>query len=111
MDVSTTIRKARRKAGMSQVELAARAGTSQATLSAYEAGRKAPTVITLSHLLSAAGFRLSTEPDPKRVRRPSERELEQQGRTLMQVISLAEALPSRHEPTLRYPRLPQPSET
>ena len=32
-------------------------------------------------------------------------ELRRRGRILADVLSLAEALPSRHEPRLRYPRL------
>ena len=50
------IRTARRKAGLTQAVLAARAGTSQAAVSAYESGRRSPSVDTLSRLLAAAGF-------------------------------------------------------
>jgi transcriptional regulator with XRE-family HTH domain len=53
------IARARRNAGLSQLELAGRAGTSRPTLSAYEHGRKVPTAETLERLLTAAGFRLS----------------------------------------------------
>lgn len=53
---------ARRKAGVSQLELARRAGTSRPTLSAYEHGRKAPTADTLERLLAAAGFRIAAVP-------------------------------------------------
>lgn len=49
------IKLARRDAGISQRELARRAGTSQATLSAYEAGRKSPSLDTLSRIVRAAG--------------------------------------------------------
>lgn len=50
------IRMARREAGLSQQQLASRAGTSQAAVSAYESGRRSPSVDTLCRLLAAAGF-------------------------------------------------------
>lgn len=56
------LRAAREVAGLSQEELARRAGTSRPTLSAYERGRKAPTADTLERLLVAAGFRLDAVP-------------------------------------------------
>lgn len=49
------IRMARRQAGLTQQALADRAGTSQAAVSAYESGRRSPSVDTLCRLLSAAG--------------------------------------------------------
>lgn len=52
------IKLARSNAGLSQRELATRAGTSQATLSAYEAGRKSPTLETLARVVRAAGLDL-----------------------------------------------------
>lgn len=42
--------------GLSQRALASRAGTTQAAVAAYEAGRRQPTVPTLYRLLAAAGF-------------------------------------------------------
>jgi len=50
------IRIARRQAGLTQRVLAERAGTSQAAMSAYESGRRSPSVDTLSRILGAAGF-------------------------------------------------------
>lgn len=50
------IRVARREAGLSQQQLASRAGTSQTAVSAYESGRRSPSVDTLCRLLAAAGF-------------------------------------------------------
>jgi transcriptional regulator with XRE-family HTH domain len=49
---------ARHAAGMSQDDLARRAGTSRPTLSAYEHGRKSPTLETAARLLAEAGFEL-----------------------------------------------------
>jgi transcriptional regulator with XRE-family HTH domain len=49
-------------AGLTQEELARRAGTSRPTLSAYEHGRKSPTVATFARLLSEAGWDLAAQP-------------------------------------------------
>ena len=54
------------------MELAARGKTSQAAISAYESGRRSPSVDTLSRLLAAAGFELRlrmTTPDTHDVSR------------------------------------------
>jgi transcriptional regulator with XRE-family HTH domain len=56
------LERVRRAAGLSQEELARRAGTSRPTLSAYEHGRKSPTLATLERLLAEAGHELSAEP-------------------------------------------------
>jgi transcriptional regulator with XRE-family HTH domain len=109
MDIAASIRQARHQAGLSQTALAERAGTSQATVSAYESGRKQPSVDTLEHLLAAAGARLTTEPAARPVVRPSRAQLTKAGRTLVQVLGLAEALPSRRSGNLRFPRLPAPT--
>ena len=103
MDVPTALLKARRRANLSQSTLAARAGTSQATISAYESGRKVPSLDTLSRLLAVTGSRLVVERGV--ARRPSRKEHERAARALADVLALAEALPTRHEPELRYPRL------
>jgi transcriptional regulator with XRE-family HTH domain len=103
MDVPTTLRHARRAAGLSQIELAARTGTSQATISAYESGAKQPSIDTLSRLLAAVGRRLTTERGS--VLEPSRAQHERAARSLADVIALAEALPKRHARSLRYPRL------
>ena len=52
------IRLARDKAGMTQTQLATNAGVSQQAISAYETGRKDPTVETLRRLVAGAGFEL-----------------------------------------------------
>lgn len=49
---------ARWKAGMSQADVAARAKTSQAAISAFESGRRSPSVETLARVLDATGFEL-----------------------------------------------------
>lgn len=57
------IKESRTAAGLTQAELARRAGTSQPAIAAYEAGDKVPRVATLERLLQAAGASLE-------VRRP-----------------------------------------
>lgn len=52
------IHMARTQAGLSQHALATRAATSQAAISAYESGRRSPSVDTLARILAAAGFEL-----------------------------------------------------
>jgi transcriptional regulator with XRE-family HTH domain len=103
--VAGELRTARDRAGLTQAELAARAGTSQATLSAYEHGRKQPSVRTLDRLLAATGARLAVQSARPRVVEPSPAEHARVARSLIDVLALAEALPTRHEPELRFPRL------
>lgn len=52
------IRAARLRAGMTQVELAKNAGTSQPTLARYESGTAIPSLPTLERLLAGCGRRL-----------------------------------------------------
>lgn len=104
------IREARVQSALTQSALAARAGTSQATLSAYESGRKQPSAATLARILAAAGRRLATAPAERPVVQVSEAELARRGRTLLDVLSLADLLPSEHSAELRYPPLrPRPT--
>lgn len=66
METAGLIREARRHAGLTQRELAQRAGTSQAAVSAYESGARSPSMHTLERLLAACGMRprLTIEPRP-----------------------------------------------
>jgi transcriptional regulator with XRE-family HTH domain len=52
---------ARRRAGLTQRELARRAETSQSVVARIEQGRTDPSTATLARLLAAAGFELRTE--------------------------------------------------
>ena len=106
MSPAVQLRTARELAGLTQSELARRIGTSQATISAYEGGHKQPSVATFNRLLAATGARLVVEVGRRPVIWPSRAELARSARTLSDVLGLAEALPSRHEPELRFPRLP-----
>jgi transcriptional regulator with XRE-family HTH domain len=62
MEPGELLEQARVSAGLTQEELARRAGTSRTTLSAYEHGRKSPTAATLARLLSGAGWELAARP-------------------------------------------------
>ena len=100
MEASSLVHRARTRAGLSLRELARRAGTSHSTLSAYETGRKVPTVETLDRIVRAAGFvtGVDLEPDvggPDRAAR---------GRELVEVLELAALFPARHSPSLDFPR-------
>ncbi|MEX2194261.1 MAG: helix-turn-helix transcriptional regulator [Thermoleophilaceae bacterium] len=103
MDIARELRRARRRAGLSQRELAARAGTSQATISAYESGRKRPSILVLERLLRTSGAELRVVDAPGR---RSVADLERSGRRLAEVLTLAEALPYRPSRRRRFPRLP-----
>jgi predicted nucleotidyltransferase/DNA-binding XRE family transcriptional regulator len=55
------LREARRRAGLTQAELAVRAGITQSVISAYESGRRQPSLPALHALINAAGMELSIE--------------------------------------------------
>ncbi len=59
MDRAYLLEVARRASGLTQAELAARSGTSQATMSAYERGLKSPTLKVAARILEAAGYDLN----------------------------------------------------
>ena len=64
MRSATLIREHRRRAGLTQAELARAAGTSQPTIAKYEAGKAEPRSGTLDRILAACGARISAEPGP-----------------------------------------------
>jgi transcriptional regulator with XRE-family HTH domain len=105
VNTAREISAARRAAGLTQMELAERSGTSQATISAYEHSTKTPSSVTLTRVLAAAGRRLTTAPASAPVCAPSADELEHRGRVLAQVLDLAERLPAGRPRRLAYPRL------
>ena len=55
-------------AGLTQVDMARRAGTSQPTIAAYEAGSKSPTARTLERIAAALGFSVVYEFVPEMTR-------------------------------------------
>ena len=52
------LHQARKRAGLSQAELAARAGITQSVISAYESGHRQPSIPVLAALVDAAGYEL-----------------------------------------------------
>lgn len=62
MNGGVLLEKARKEAGLSQEEAARRARTSRPTLSAYEHGRKSPTLETAQRVLESLGFELVAQP-------------------------------------------------
>jgi transcriptional regulator with XRE-family HTH domain len=97
---ASLLRSARRRAGLSLRAAAAKAGTSHATVAAYEAGRKSPSVATLFRILAAWGFAADIVLSP-RIR---ERGGLSRGKELEEVLALAEAFPARVDGALSFPR-------
>jgi predicted nucleotidyltransferase/DNA-binding XRE family transcriptional regulator len=58
VDSGALLREARISAGLSQTELAARAGVAQSVISVYESGQRQPSLRTLATLIEATGHRL-----------------------------------------------------
>ncbi len=89
----------RHTAGLSQAELARRCGVQRSVLSAYEHGRRQPSVAALARIARAAGMEL------KLSHLSDEAALERAGRVLIDVIELADRMPSRQRGELTYPPL------
>ena len=100
MNAAAELHRARTRAHLSLRELARRAGTSHATLAAYEAGRKVPSVETFDRVLRAAQLAATVELTPA-VGGPDPAD---RGRELAEVLDLAARFPARHRRRLRYPR-------
>lgn len=62
MEPAGLLAQARQDAGLTQDEVASRAHTSRPTLSAYEHGRKSPTMLTAERVLAASGHELAAVP-------------------------------------------------
>lgn len=61
------LREARKRAGLTQAELAKRAGVPQSTIGRIESGARIPSTALLERLIRAAGFEIRVglgEPDP-----------------------------------------------
>ena len=102
MDAAVTLRRVRQRSGLTLRGLARRADTSHSTLSAYESGRKVPTVETLDRIVRAAGYELGVELTPA----VGGADRAARGRELAAVLALAEQFPARHAPTLEFPAFP-----
>ncbi|GAB7191552.1 hypothetical protein NUM3379_22600 [Kineococcus sp. NUM-3379] len=58
---ATLLRDARRRAGMTQVEVGRRAGVTQSVVSAYESGQRQPSLPVLLALIAATGHALDAD--------------------------------------------------
>jgi len=98
VDVATFLRRCRLDAGLTQRELADRAGTSAAAVCHYERGTRVPRADTLVRLVAAADATLSW--DARRFPAdPAVRDaLDDNGEALAAVLDLAEHLPRRRRP-------------
>jgi transcriptional regulator with XRE-family HTH domain len=106
MEPASLIRAVRRRHGLSQAEMARRAGTSQPVISAYEHGRRDPSYETLRRIVEAGGEQLRLDAAPPSSDLPPPESLEEHARRLMDVLSLVDALPARPRSSLlEAPRL------
>lgn len=69
--VGTAVKVARRRAGLSQAELARRTGTSQPAVARLERGQVSPTVVVLDRIARAVGAELVIDFEPVGDRGPS----------------------------------------
>jgi transcriptional regulator with XRE-family HTH domain len=99
METALIIRTARRQSELSLRALATRAGTSHATLSAYENGRVDPTTRVLERIIGAAGLSL----EATLLGGPSDSDAMPRGEELAAVLELAEQFPARHSSRLEFP--------
>jgi transcriptional regulator with XRE-family HTH domain len=83
----SVLRQARRAAGMTQSEVAARSATSKNAVSMYETGAREPGAATFLRLLQATGSHLCVE-------RFSDEQL-RRGRVLSDLLAFASELPRR----------------
>ncbi len=84
------VREVRMKTGLTQIELAARSGIAQPTISAYESGRRDPGWRVLGKIVQAAGLEVvlaARRPTPETV-----------GRTLLELWEFADLVPQSGRP-------------
>ncbi len=92
--------------GLLRLSSARRAGTSQPVISAYEHGRRDPTVETLRKLVEAGGERLHMNAVPAGSDTPPPADAREHARRLLEVLSLADAIPVRRRTSeLKAPRI------
>jgi len=87
------------RSGLSQAELARRAGLPRSVVNAYLRGNREPGADTLARLAAAGGFELEL------TARKAPVDVDRASKILVQVLELAEALPFRPRPDLDYPNL------
>ena len=105
LDAAALLRRVRQRSGLSLRGLALRADTSHSALSAYESGRKVPSVETLDRIVRAAGYELGVELTPA----VGGTDRAARGRELVEVLDLAAQFPARHAATLDFPVFPRAS--
>ena len=88
-----------RQSGLSQAELARRAGMPRSVINTYVRGHREPGVDALERMAAAAGLGVTFE------QRKAPVDAQRAERLLVQVLELAEALPFKREGQLKYPRL------
>jgi predicted nucleotidyltransferase/DNA-binding XRE family transcriptional regulator len=81
------IRDARRRAGLTQVQLAARAGVTQSVISTYENGRREPSLAGLQRLVLAAGFQAEIDLQPVSTRESLRTHVERHRRQLRALVA------------------------
>ena len=96
---------ARKRSGLSLREIARRAGTSHATLSAYLRGTKTPSLETLMRIVESCGLALELSLQP-RIRSANGLP---RGEELEQVLRLAGQFPARPARDPRFPVFPRRS--
>lgn len=105
MGPAELLRAARQRHGLSQAALAARAGTSQPVISAYEHGRRDPTTRTLRRLITAAGDRLELRLASQPPDIPPPSSPEEHAARLVDVLLFADAVGHHRHAPLAYPRI------
>ena len=93
------IESALRYSGLSQAELARRAGIPRSVLNAYVRGTREPGAGALARIVAASGREFRAAPAVRTV------DVERAGRLLVQVLELAEHLPTRRRGRLAFPPL------
>jgi transcriptional regulator with XRE-family HTH domain len=89
----------RRTSGLSKAELARRSGIQPSVMSAYEHGRRQPSVSALARIARAAGLELEISP------LSDQESLDRAGKVLIDVLGVADRMPSRPRGELAYPPL------
>jgi transcriptional regulator with XRE-family HTH domain len=97
---AATLKQILSESGLSQAELARRAGFPRSVVNAYLKGSREPGADALARLAAAGGLEL------RLARRLPPVDADRASKILVQVLELAEALPFRPRPELDYPHLP-----
>jgi transcriptional regulator with XRE-family HTH domain len=101
MDAAQVLRSARSRSGLGARALARVAGTSHATLLAYESGAKIPRIDTLERILRATGVATDLAVSARADASPDERAAK--GKELIEVLHLAAQFPARHSTHIGCP--------